>query len=223
MERDLNMLKAVIFDMDGVIFDSEKVIVDLWDELAKEYKLDGMDELMIKCIGINDKATCRLFKETYGEDFDYEFFKRIISKRYHEKCDGGKLPMKPGVKELLDFLRENNVKVALASSTREKTVVAQLRDADILGYFSQIVCGDMVSRSKPEPDIFIKAAELLGVIPEETFIIEDSYNGIRAAFAAKAKPIMVPDLIEPDEEISRLYYKMFRNLTEVRDFFKSIV
>ncbi len=217
------MIEAVIFDMDGVIFDSEKVICDLWEEIAEEYNLDGMEELMIKCIGINDKATCRLFKETYGEDFDYDYYKGICLERYHEKYDGGRLPMKPGVNELLSFLKENGIKVALASSTRKTIVVSQLKDAGIYDYFQVVVCGDMVSRSKPEPDIFLKAAEELGVDCANAYIIEDSFNGIKAAYSAKAKPIMVPDLIGPDEEIEKKCHKIYKNLIEVRDYFKEIV
>lgn len=216
------IMKAVIFDMDGVIFDSEKVICDLWEELAKEYNLTNMEELMIKCIGLNDKATYQCFKDMYGEDVDYEFYKGIVSKRYHEKYDGGRLPMKPGVKELLSYLKEKGIKVALASSTRTSTVVSQLKDAGIYEYFDKVICGDMVERSKPEPDIFLKAAEELGVSAEEAFIIEDSYNGIRAAHAAKAKPVMVPDLIAPNDEISALTHKILPDLNKVRDYFEEI-
>lgn len=212
------MIEAVIFDMDGVIFDSERIIVDLWLDFAKETKLPMMDEIVIKCIGINDKATEAVFKEAYGEDYDYEYFKGIISKKYHEMCDGGKLPMKPGVVELLSFLKENNVKVALASSTKTKTVVNQLRDAHILEYFQKVICGDMVSKSKPEPDIFLKACEELEVKPENAYIIEDSFNGIRAAYAAKAMPIMVPDMIQPDDQIRSLCHKIFTGLPDVRDY-----
>ncbi len=212
------MIEAVIFDMDGVIFDSERIIVDLWLDFAKETNLPMMDEIVIKCIGINDKATEAVFKEAYGEGYDYEYFKGIISKKYHEMCDGGKLPMKPGVVELLSFLKENNVKVALASSTKTQIVVNQLRDAHILEYFQKVICGDMVSKSKPEPDIFLKACEELEVKPENAYIIEDSFNGIRAAYAAKAMPIMVPDMIQPDDQIRSLCHKIFTGLTDVRDY-----
>ena len=122
------MIESVIFDMDGVIFDSERIVCDLWIDFAKEKDLRGMDELIMKCIGINDKATKKLFLEAYGEDFPYDEYKKVISQNYHELYDGGRLPMKPGVKELLGFLKENDIKTALASSTRVKTVTNQLRD-----------------------------------------------------------------------------------------------
>ena len=213
------MIKAVIFDMDGVIFDSERVICDLWLEIAKENDITGIEELMLKCIGLNDKATDNLFTTKYGDKFPYEDFKKQISKEYHSRYDGGRLPMKPGVRELLSFLKENNVKTALASSTKVETVTNQLRDAKILDYFDVVIGGDMVKNSKPNPEIFLTAAEKLGIDPKEAYIIEDSFNGIKAAHSAEAMPIMVPDMLEPDEEISSLCHKIFKDLIQVRDYF----
>ena len=131
--------------------------------------------------------------------------------------------MKPGVRELLSFLKENNVKTALASSTKVETVTNQLRDAKILDYFDVVIGGDMVKNSKPNPEIFLKAAEKLGIDPKEAYIIEDSFNGIKAAHSAKAMPIMVPDMLEPDEEISSLCHKIFKDLIQVRDYFANMV
>ena len=217
------MIDSVIFDMDGVIFDSERIVCDLWIDFAKEKDLRGMDELIMKCIGINDNATKKLFLEAYGEGCPYDEYKKVISQKYHELYDGGRLPMKPGVKELLGFLKENGIKTALASSTRVKTVTNQLRDAGILEYFDVVIGGDMVTKSKPDPEIFLEAADKLGVDPTKSFIIEDSLNGIKAAYAAGAKPLMVPDLIKPDEEIRKLCYKIFVNLHEIKAFFANFL
>ena len=217
------MIDSVIFDMDGVIFDSERIVCDLWIDFAKENNMKGMDELIIKCIGINEKATEKLFYETYGEDCPYEEYKKVISERYTALCGGGKLPKKPGVDELLCFLKENGIKTALASSTNVKTVTNQLRDAKILEYFDVVIGGDMVTKSKPDPEIFLEAADKLGVDPTKSFIIEDSLNGIKAAYAAGAKPLMVPDLIKPDEEIQKICYKIFVNLHEIKAFFANFL
>jgi HAD superfamily hydrolase (TIGR01509 family) len=126
--------------------------------------------------------------------------------------------MKPGVKEILTFLKDNGKKIALASSTRRQTVVNQLRDAGILDYFDEIVTGDMVSRSKPEPDIFLLACEKIGVEPERAYAIEDSYNGIRAASAGKLRPIMVPDLLPSNEEMEGLAETVLSNLIDVTGY-----
>jgi len=225
-------MQAVIFDMDGVIFDSEKVICELWIEYAKEVGLKGVDTLIYRCIGITDVATMGLFKEQYGEDFDYRKHKQVISERFHAKYDGGKLPTKPGIRELLGFLKEHGVVTALASSTRKPVVEAELGDAGLLDYFNLVIGGDMVSRSKPDPEIFLLAAGELkkaGLVSDKFdndkknyFVIEDSFNGIRAAHAAGMSPIMVPDLLMPDDEIKGLCHRKFDSLFDVKAYFEEI-
>lgn len=211
-------MKAVIFDMDGVIFDSERLVLEGWLELGKKYGIPDIDKVFPKCIGSNALASKQIFLDYYGEDFPYDTYKQETSADYHAKYDGGRLPMKPGIKELLQFLKENGYHIGLASSTRYEVVRQQLEDAGILSYFETLTCGDMVKKSKPEPDIFLKAAETLGVHPQDCIVIEDSYNGIRAASRACMFPIMVPDMIAPDEEMEQLAKAIFSNLNEVREF-----
>lgn len=211
-------MKAVIFDMDGVIFDSERLVLEGWLELGKKYGIPDIDKVFPKCIGSNALASKQIFLDYYGEDFPYDTYKQETSADYHAKYDGGRLPMKPGIKELLQFLKENGYHIGLASSTRYEVVRQQLEDAGILPYFETLTCGDMVKKSKPEPDIFLKAAETLGVHPQDCIVIEDSYNGIRAASRACMFPIMVPDMIAPDEEMEQLAKAIFSNLNEVREF-----
>ncbi|MCR4696689.1 MAG: HAD family phosphatase [Lachnospiraceae bacterium] len=214
--------KAVIFDMDGVIFDSERIIIELWEEFGEKNNIPHMHDVTIRCVGLNDKATEEVFKEVYGDDYDYRRFQKIISKQYHEMADGGKLPMMIGVREILDYLKDNGYKIALASSTRTEVVTNQLKAANIYEYFDKVVCGDTVTHSKPHPEIFLKAADQLGVDITKVYIIEDSFNGIRAAHAAGAMPIMVPDMIEPDDEMRENAFKILNNLLEVIDFLKTI-
>ena len=211
-------MKAVIFDMDGVIFDSERLVLEGWLELGKKYGIPDIDKVFPKCIGSNAVASKQIFLDYYGEDFPYDIYKQETSADYHAKYDGGRLPMKRGIKELLQFLKENGYHIGLASSTRYEVVRQQLEDAGILPYFETLTCGDMVKKSKPEPDIFLKAAETLGVHPQDCIVIEDSYNGIRAASRACMFPIMVPDMIAPDEEMEQLAKAIFSDLYEVRDF-----
>lgn len=215
--------EAVIFDMDGVIFDSEKVICDVWEEYAEKIGLANMHELMIKCIGLNNLATKKLFLETYGDDFPYEDHLRVISGKYHAICDDGRLPLKPGVNNLLSFLKERNIRIAIASSTRIQTVTAQIKAAGIDGYFEKVIGGDMVVKSKPEPDIFLRACEELSVDAKNCFVIEDSYNGVRAAFAAGTRPIMVPDLLPANDEMREKSYTVLKDLNEVRDMLEKIL
>lgn len=130
------------------------------------------------------------------------------------------LPMKPGIRELLGFLKEKDVKIAVASSTRKQTVENQLVWAGIREYFDAIICGDMVERSKPAPDIFLKVCEVLGVEPERAYVIEDSYNGIRAAHAGKLMPIMVPDLLPPTDEMHELAVAVLYDLNQVAEYLR---
>ena len=145
-----------------------------------------------------------------------------MSKLFHDLYDGGRLPTKTGVKELLQYLKASCVKVALASSTRSAVVRQELTDAGLIEYFEVVIGGDMVSRSKPQPDIFLKACEKLGVEPEEAFAIEDSYNGIRAAAAGNLRPLMVPDMMPPTEEMEELAEVILDTLLDVKDYLENI-
>lgn len=218
MEQSKKQYKAVIFDMDGVIFDSERAVLDGWLELGQRYGIAEIEKVFYKCIGVNATATKQIFLDYYGEDFPYDIYKQEASADYHAKYDGGRLPMKPGIRELLQFLQNEGYHIGLASSTRYATVHQQLKDAGILSFFETLTCGDMVQKSKPEPDIFLKAAETLGVAPTDCMVIEDSYNGIRAAYRAGMFPIMVPDMIAPDEEMKQLAGIIMDNLKEVREY-----
>lgn len=211
---------AVVFDMDGVIFDSERAVMQCWKELAKKYNIPDIEQAVLSCTGTTMKRTREIMLETYGAEFPYDTYAKESSVIYHSRYDGGRLPMKPGVVELLTFLKEEGKKIALASSTRRQTVTNQLKDAGILDFFDQVICGDMVERSKPAPDIFLKACEELGVKPERAYAIEDSYNGIRAAHAGKLHPIMVPDLLPETAEMREKAEVVLSSLLEVISYLK---
>ena len=209
---------AVVFDMDGVIFDSERATMDCWIELAEKYSIPDIQTPYYKCIGVNAAMTRKIIFDTYGEDFPYDRYAAEASRMYHDKYDGGRLPVKKGAGEILEFLKKNNKKIALASSSRKETVVSQLRDAGFLHFFDEIVTGDMVEKSKPEPDIFLKACEKLGILPQRSYAIEDSFNGIRAAYSGKLKPIMVPDILPADEEMRQKAEAVLESLIAVADY-----
>lgn len=211
---------AVVFDMDGVIFDSERVTMNCWLELADKYGIENIEEPYLACTGTTMERTREIMLEAYGADFPYDKYAKEASLMYHEKYDGGRLPMKPGVLELLGFLKEKNKRIALASSTRRQTVINQLRDAGLMDFFDAVICGDMIERSKPAPDIFLKACEELDVEPEKAYAIEDSYNGIRAAHAGKLMPVMVPDLLPANDEMEKIAEVILENLLEVVNYLR---
>lgn len=217
------MIQAVIFDMDGVIFDSETLVMKCWRKIGKEQHIPDIEKVVRECIGTTQYASEQIFKSHYGEDFDYESNRTEVSKRYiaHVRLKG--VPMKLGIVELLEYLKAEGIKIGLASSTRKKRVEEQLDIAGLTQYFDVIVCGDMVTKSKPEPDIFLTCANQLEADPENVYVMEDSYNGIRAASRANMHPIMVPDLLMPTDEMHALSEEVLHDLLEVKQYFERIM
>ena len=216
---------CVIFDMDGVIFDSERACLDTWTEAAVGYGLENIRVVFDKCIGTNKNQTRQIVEDAYAAICGEGIADKLLSESsrlFHEKYDGGKLPIKDGVKEILEFLKSENVRCAVASSTRKAVVEEELRDAGLIDYFEEIVGGDSVKVSKPDPEIYLIACEKMKVNPERAFAIEDSYNGIRAAHAAGMRPIMVPDMIPADDEMKKLSEVVCENLLKVIEYFKSV-
>lgn len=216
------MLEAVIFDMDGVIFDSEALVLKTWKQVADKYGIPDIEETCRECLGTNHEATKNIFKKHYGEDFPYDTYKKEMAELFHQQAAGGNLEKKPGIHELLEYLRSIKIKTGLASSTREEIVRRELSEGGLLSYFDEIVCGDMVKRSKPAPDIYLEACRRLMVKPECCYGIEDSYNGIRALKSAGIHPLMVPDLVEPTEEMEMLAECILPSLHEVKAYLKKI-
>ena len=195
---------AVVFDMDGLIFDSERAGYECWKEVLASYGFREIDELYHACIGCSRVRTERVVREALGEDFPFDEFYRKVFEIYAMRYGGGKMPIKAGAREILIRLKELGKKTALASSSDRETVLGLLSAAGLLDLFDEIVTGDMVTRSKPEPDIFLAACERLGTAPERTYAMEDSFNGIRAAYAGGLRPVMVPDMLPADEEMKAL-------------------
>ncbi len=210
---------AVIFDMDGVIFDSERAVLECWKILAEKYDIKNIEGPYLACTGTTMQRTREIMLESYGNDFPYDKYAREASVLFHEKYDNGRLPVKSGAAEILEFLKKHNIKTALASSTRREVVVKELKEAGLLDYFDEIVTGDMVQRSKPAPDIFLLACHKCGVEPGKAYAIEDSYNGIRSAYRGGLMPIMVPVLLDADDEMRELAVEVIPSLNEVINYF----
>lgn len=223
-KNEQKKIKTIIFDMDGVIFDTENMFLRCWQKVALDFGLTGMEDVYRRVIGVNAEATKAIYLDFYGEDFAYDELCGLAADLFYERYHATGLPVKAGAVELLDFLTKNDYQIGLASSTNTRTVKKHLGEAGLLAYFKVIVGGDMVEKSKPEPDIFREAFALLNaslqlqISPSDVYVIEDSFNGVRAAHSAGMNVLMVPDIAKPDEEMQRLATRIFANLLEVKDF-----
>ena len=214
-------MDAVIFDMDGVIFDSERVFLECCIEAGEHFKLDRVEEVCRLCIGTTSKMTAQILMDEYGPDFPLDEYRKETNELFWKRYDeAGQLPVKTGVRELLELFKKQGRPLAIASSTRSEVVKRQLNDAGLLDFFDQVIGGEQVTRSKPEPDIFFSAAEALGVAPEKCLVIEDSHNGIRAAHTAGMIPIMVPDLLPVTDEMREKAWKILPSLVDVAELFR---
>ena len=211
------MIRAVLFDMDGVIFDSERAVLAVWREIAGELQLKGIDEVFVRCVGVNKQRTREIFGEAYPA-LDFDDFDQRVRALFLSRYDKGRLPVKPGAAEILHAFSERGLPLALASSTRTVTVRRELEEAGLLRPFTVVIGGDQVTNSKPDPEIFLRAAAQLGVRPEDCAVIEDSFNGIRAARAGGFHAVMVPDLLPPDAEMEEKAEIIVKDLFEAKRY-----
>lgn len=211
------MIKAVVFDMDGVIFDSEKLYRKHWMITGKEYGIpeETMSELCNLIAGATKENNEKLMKSRFGQDFDYmEFRGRTMERMDQDILEHG-LELKAGVKELFAYLKDKGYQIGLATSTARERAEKNLKNAGILDVFDEIVYGGTVPRGKPYPDIYLRACELLGVKPEEAMGIEDSLNGVKASATAGLYTVMVIDLIQPTKEAKEQADQIFDSLFDV--------
>lgn len=210
-------MKAVVFDMDGVIFDSESLYRKHWMISGKEYGIEEnlMHELCDKIAGATKEHNEKTMKSYLGQDFDYMEFRTVTMNRMDNDIRENGLKLKPGVHEIFRHLKENGYLIGLATSTYQERAERNLKNAGILEVFDKIVYGGMVTNGKPAPDIYLKACEQLGVEPKEAMGVEDSINGVKASAAAGLYTIMVVDMIKPTDEVRLIADKIFDSLFDI--------
>ena len=214
----MKKIEAVLFDMDGVIFDTESIYLDIWTKVFQSYGYIMTKDVYISVMGRGRKNVIKTFVDLYGQDLPIIQMYKEKDEKLIEVIDKGQVPMKVGVKEILTFLKENGYKVALATSAKRERAIKQLKMANIKELFDFIVCGDEVINSKPNPEIFLKAAEELSVKPENCIVIEDLPAGIKSAYNANMIGIHVEDLKKADEIILKYCHKSFKNLIDIKEY-----
>lgn len=216
------MIKAVVFDMDGLLLDTEKLLVRFWVQAANEAGFPMEREHALAIRSLHRKFAVPYLQGLFGAEFDY--FK--IRSRRMELMSGylaeNPLELKRGAKELLAFLNGNGIPAAIATATDLERTKDYLTRVGIYECFDRIVCATMVEEGKPKPDIYIYAARELCLEPRECMALEDSPNGVRSAAAAGCITVMVPDLTPPDEELTRLIYASAESLEDVAGLIKQV-
>ena len=214
------MKKAVIFDMDGLMIDSERVTYNEYvKKLAQLGHHDFTEELYRNCLGKNKQGICQVFIDHYGQDFPMDEVWDDVHVWIDESLRQY-VPKKKGLVELLEYLKANNYKTIVATSSGRARVDEILKNGNLTEYFDDSICGDEVTHGKPHPEIFLTACQKLDVKPEEALVLEDSEAGILAAYDGHIDVICVPDMKYPEPQFVEKVTKIVDSLDQVIDYLK---
>lgn len=213
---DLPMAEGIIFDMDGLMFDSERIWATLWESALGRFGLEELPGLAEASRGTTGEAARAVLRRFYGDQVDAEGIRCELERLAALRFAAG-APKKPGLDRLLAYGEKHGLPMAVASSSHIEVIEANLRAGNVERYFAHVVSGDAVERSKPAPDIFLEAARRLGVRPAGTLVLEDSFAGVRAGAAGGFATVMVPDMMQPTDEVRGLCTACCTSLNEVCD------
>lgn len=216
-------IKGIIFDMDGVLVDTERISFKFWEKSFEKYGYKYSMDTHLSLIGRNNNSIRNILGETFGTEFPLDEICNYKSESMIKYLLEEGTPLKIGVFELLDYLRENNYKIAVATSTHKERAIQRLESVGIKEKFDDMVCGDEIEHYKPNPEIFLKAAEKLGLKPEECIVIEDSPAGVEAGYKGGMTVINVPDMKMPDEEMKKYSSLICNNLLDVKEYLETKV
>ena len=212
------MKRGAIFDMDGTLFDTEKLYRSAWIETADDFGLKRKPEMAPAMSGSNVSTILKKIPQFFPEVDANEYFLRVVKRV--KKAIEEKLEIKSGVIEILNYFHENKIPMAIASSSATEEIIKNVKRAGIDKFFDAIIGGDQVANGKPAPDIFQLAAKKINLPPEDCYVFEDSANGIRGAAAAKCVSIMVIDQTPPLPDIRELCAAVFNDMNEALDAIK---
>lgn len=221
LTEKMNIPKLAIFDMDGLIFDSERLFMNMKHTILKEYGYPAREEDYLQTIGLAGQQLHDKLSELYGQQYPAEEISRKTRAKVNGYMESHGPDVKPGVECLLAWFRKHQIPCCVASSTRREYVEKYLKLAHLDHYFSYTIGGDEAARSKPEPDIFLAACERSRTSPSDALVLEDSENGIRAAFAAGIPAVCIPDLKQPSPEIANMAAAVLKSADKLIPFFGS--
>lgn len=206
------MLPGAIFDMDGLLLDTERLYEKAWRNAAKAFGQEHSKEFHRNVCGTNGEKMLQVIAKYYPKVDNVEFMHYCLN-NFQEMIQED-VPEKAGMRQILNYFQENGVKMAVASSSAPEVIASNLGRLDVLKYFTAVVSGHQVAKGKPAPDIFLLAAQKLELAPKDCYVFEDSGNGIRAGAAAGCRTIMIPDLIPPTEELCQLSDGVYGSLSD---------
>ncbi len=216
------MIKAVIFDMDGLMINSERVTYECYQKVLNKMGLTMSEDFYKTLLGKTLPTAFQLMYDEYGKDFPMQDVLDDVHALMNDIFDKEGVPLKKGLIELLTYLKDNQYKTIVATSSTRKRVDHLLGIADVMKYYDNSICGDEVTHGKPHPEVFLKACEKLGVQPSEAIVLEDSEAGIQAAYNAQIPVICIPDMKYPEEEYAKMTTKILDSLDQVIPFLQQI-
>ena len=216
------MIKAIIFDMDGLMIDSERVTFECYQEILKGMNLTMDEEFYKTLLGKPLKGIYQRFYDVYGNDFPIEDVIKDVHALMAKRFETEGVPIKTGLKSLLEYLKENNYFTIVATSSNRDRVDTILSQAQITDYFDDSICGDEVTKGKPNPEVFLKSCQKLGVNVDEAIVLEDSEAGIQASYDAGIKVICIPDMKYPEKQYEEKTFKILKDLNGVTEYLKNL-
>lgn len=214
----IRQLAGFVFDMDGLMYDTERIIMNAWDKTGKEMGYGPLGFHLFSTLGMSRSGRKDYFQNTLGMDFPYDEFQERYAEETYRQTENT-VPVKPGLYELLDYLKQEHYVLAVATSSSRESALRKLKNSHLeQGYFDVIICGDMVKRAKPDPEIYQIACQKLQKSPSQLVALEDSENGLKSALSAGMGAIMIPDLIRDCPDIEPFLDGKFDRLDELISF-----
>ena len=209
------MKKLFFFDIDGTLIDSEKYTIESKIIEGKKYGYDIDEDTVIHTLGMSKEISKEYFISKFDDKFPYDELREMRYEYIKRALENKEMQYKKGAIELVNYLKENNYKMALVSSSSKKLIDLYIEHLDLFKEFHVVVCGDDVKKGKPNPDSFLLACNKLFSIPNNSLVIEDSKNGILASKNAKIKSVFIKDYVDIDEEIKENSTYILNDLSEV--------